>query len=83
MNADRRTGGSELDHILTNEISMYMQDKEGFDDNHAHDNLSDHIMQIIMLNVPLMPRIRRAKKRKELKNIVDVKITKESYVEGD
>jgi hypothetical protein len=48
-NMHKRTGGSELDHVLTNEISMYMQYREGYDDDHARDRLSDHMMQIIML----------------------------------
>ena len=66
-NMHKRTGGSELDHVLTNEISMFMQDREGFDDDHAHDNLSDHMMQIVMLNIPRMPRIKRAKEKKKAK----------------
>jgi hypothetical protein len=74
-NMHKRTGSSELDHVLTNEMSMYMQYREGFDDDHAHDRLSDHMMQIIMLNVPLMPRIKRAKERKNKNEIVDIKIT--------
>jgi len=71
-NMHKRTGGSELDHILTNEISMYMQYREGFDDAHAHDNLSDHMMQIIMLNIPMMPRIKRAKEKKKQNEIIDM-----------
>jgi hypothetical protein len=62
---------------------MYMQYREGFDDDHAHDNLSDHMMQIIMLNIPLMPRIKRAKEKKKQNDVVDIKITKEKYVEGE
>ena len=36
-----------------------------------------------MLNIPLMPRIKRAKETKKQNDLVDIKITKEKYVEGE
>ena len=69
--------------MLTNEILIPLQDKEGYDEDHAHDRLSDHMMQIIMINVPLMPRLKRAKKKKKAREVIDVKITKEKYIEGE
>ena len=82
-NIHKRKGGTEIDHVLTNEILIPLQDKEGYDDDHAHDRLSDHMMQIIMINVPLMPRLKRAKKKKKAREVIDVKITKEKYIEGE
>ena len=82
-NIHKRKGGTEIDHVLTNEILIPLQDKEGYDENHAHDRLSDHIMQIILINVPLMPRIKRAKEKKKAREVIDVKITKEKYIEGE
>ena len=83
MNVHKREGGTEIDHILTNDKLINLQEKDGYDDNHEHDMLSDHIMQMILINIPLMPRIRRPKEKKKIREIIDIKITKDKYVEGE
>jgi hypothetical protein len=82
VNVHKRIGGTEIDHILTNDKLINLQEKDGYDDNHEHDMLSDHIMQMILINIPLMPRIRRPKEKKKIREIIDIKITKDKYVEG-
>jgi hypothetical protein len=83
VNVHKREGGTEIDHILTNYKLINLQEKDGYDDNHEHDMLSDHIMQMILINIPLMPRIRRPKEKKKIREIIDIKITKDKYVEGE
>jgi hypothetical protein len=82
-NVHKRRGGTEIDHVLTNDQLIMLQDKEGYEENHSYDMLSDHIMQLILINVPLMPRIKRAKEKLAIREIIDIKITKDKYVEGE
>ena len=82
-NIHKKEGGTEIDHVLTNDALIRLQDKEGYEDNNSYNRLSDHVMQMIMINVPLMPRIKIAKYKLKPREIIDVKITKEKYVEGE
>ena len=68
---------------MTNDILINLQEKDGFDDNHEHDMISDHMMQLVLINVPLMPRIKMAKEAKKIREVIDIKITKDKYVEGE
>ena len=82
-NVNKRTGGTELDHILTNWRAIPLQYQDGYDDRVENNLLSDHILQRVILHIPQMERTKHRKQAKRIRETIDIKITKEKYKEGE
>ena len=80
---NKRTGGTELDHILTNWRAIPLQYQDGYDDRVENNMLSDHILQRVILHIPQMERHKHRKQKKRIRETIDIKITREKYEEGE
>ena len=82
-NVNKRIGGTELDHILTNWRAIPLQYQDGYDDRVENNLLSDHILQRVILHIPQMERKKHRKKPKRIRETIDIKITRKKYKEGE